>query len=201
MNGLTAAVVLISILLSVGLLYLVSTLLSPDETTPQVRVLGMYSPFLSSVKSRRLPRFKGLPQPLLQSWSKVKAACQWPRLGKVLGIGLELTIVVAWALWVGRAYLDLNPQVWVKGVDAADLVPPYFQWQLAPQCGACVFWNGSISGGAPAFSELTGGILHPVIVGLILLFGAINASRLAVVGALEHDARRDRASCGSMVLR
>jgi hypothetical protein len=97
---------------------------------------------------------------------------------------IELGVVVAWALWVGRRYLNFDPNVWLAGGDWPLNMEAYFAWPLVKQCGACVMWNGLINGGSPAFVELVAAMLHPVLVIGILLWGVVSATKVAVVASL-----------------
>jgi hypothetical protein len=97
---------------------------------------------------------------------------------------LEVAIIIAWALWVGRAYLDLDPSSWPAGREFPSAVQTHFIWNLLPQCGDCIFWNGFVRGGAPAFAELHGSFLHPLVIAGTLLFGVVNGSKVVLVASL-----------------
>jgi hypothetical protein len=96
----------------------------------------------------------------------------------------EILLIIAWAIFVGRAYLDFSPNTWLYGSDYPLQILGYYVWRLLPTCGACVFWNGSVSGGWPAFSEVFNGTLHPLVLVSTLLFGAINATKVVVVASM-----------------
>lgn len=97
---------------------------------------------------------------------------------------LEIGVIVMWAMWVGRAYLNLDPMVWPYGADFPLNVQPYFLWSLLKECGACVLWNGTINGGAPAFGDPFGPVLHPLVVLSTVVLGAIDGAKIAFVGSL-----------------
>ncbi len=59
MNALTIGTVIAAFLLCLVLVYAARTLWSPDENSPRVKVLGAYSPVLTWIKYRRLPKIKG----------------------------------------------------------------------------------------------------------------------------------------------
>lgn len=96
----------------------------------------------------------------------------------------ELGLIVLWATWVGRAYLNLDPNVWPIGGDFPLTIQPHFVWRLLPKCGACIFWNGLFNGGMPFFAELHGAVLHPLVVITTLVWGAINGAKIAMVASL-----------------
>ncbi len=97
---------------------------------------------------------------------------------------LEIFIIIAWAIYAGRGYLNFSSNIWLYGSDYPLQVLNYYVWRLLPTCGACVFWNGWVSGGWPAFGDWFGGILHPFVIISTLLFGAINASKVVVVASM-----------------
>ncbi len=86
----------------------------------------------------------------------------------------ELSLIVIWALWAGRQYLDFTPTIWPAGGEFSMVVQSHFVWELLTRCGTCFFWNGSINGGYPAFAELHGAPLNPIVALTSLQFGAIN---------------------------
>ena len=45
-------------------------------------------------------------------------------------------------------------------------------------------WNGSIQGGSPAFADIHGSMLHPLVILTTLLAGVPNGAKLALAGAL-----------------
>lgn len=96
----------------------------------------------------------------------------------------ELLLILLWALWVGREYLNLDPNVWAFGGDFPLTLEPYYIWRLLPRCGSCVLWNGLTNGGAPAFVESHGAILHPFVVVSTLVWGVINGAKLTMVASL-----------------
>jgi hypothetical protein len=94
---------------------------------------------------------------------------------------LEFTTIILIALWLGRAYLDFDPNKVVEGGEFFLPTLSHFAWKLLPKCGACVFWNGYINGGYPAFTELLGAFLHPLVFITTLLFGVINGSKVIIL--------------------
>ena len=116
------------------------------------------------------------------AWLNPSAHSSW-RTGPWLAAG-ELLLILCWALWVGREYLNLDPNVWAFGDDFPLTLEPYYIWRWLPQCGSCVFWNGLTNGGVPAFVESHGAILHPFVVVSTLVWGVINGAKLTMVASL-----------------
>lgn len=94
---------------------------------------------------------------------------------------LEWLVIIAWAIWIGRNYLDSNPRVWPWGDEFPMVVLPNYLWTLLFRCGDCVFWNGFINGGYPAFAEIHGAPLHPLTILTTLLLGPINGAKTNVI--------------------
>ncbi len=104
---------------------------------------------------------------------------------------LELLAIALWAAWVGREYLDLNPTIWPSGGEFAMsnyefgmAIQPHYVWTSLAKCGTCMLWNGSVNGGSPAFADLYGATLHPLIIFTTLIFGAVNGAKLVIVASL-----------------
>jgi len=93
----------------------------------------------------------------------------------------EWLLIIAWAIWIGRNYLDPNPRVWPWGAEFPMVVSPNYIWTLLSRCGDCVFWNGMINGGYPAFAELHGAPLHPITILTTLLQGPINGVKTNLI--------------------
>ncbi len=94
---------------------------------------------------------------------------------------IEFFIILSTALWVGRKYLDLNPNNFVDGCDFAISTVSHYVWLLINKCGSCVFWNGYINGGAPSFAEVQGAFFHPVVIVSTLIFGVVNGAKMIIV--------------------
>ena len=98
---------------------------------------------------------------------------------------LELLIVILWALWVGRAYLDMNTSMWPSdGQEYIMSIQNNFNWPMLLRCGSCFFWNGFSNGGAPAFVDVHGAWLHPISIISTFLMGAINSGKGIVLASL-----------------
>jgi hypothetical protein len=97
---------------------------------------------------------------------------------------LEAALIVGWAFWVGRQYLNFSLTSWIRGDEISMVTTSHFVWTLLPKCGACVMWNGFINGGAPAFAELMGSVLHPLTILTTLIWGVINGTKLLIIFSL-----------------
>ncbi|HVP21684.1 MAG TPA: hypothetical protein VMS73_07455 [Anaerolineaceae bacterium] len=97
---------------------------------------------------------------------------------------LEIIVIVAWAVWVGRDYLNFNPQVFPFGGDFPLQIYNHFNLNLIPQCGICALWNGSLNGGQPALIDLQGAAAHPLVILVTLLFGAVNGAKVYLLVSL-----------------
>jgi hypothetical protein len=90
-------------------------------------------------------------------------------------------LLIGWALWLGRDLINLDPGIWPRGGDFALTVQPYFQWRFLAECGSCVYWNGMLNGGYPAFVETHGSFLHPLTITTSLALGVVNGAKVSLV--------------------
>lgn len=97
---------------------------------------------------------------------------------------IELGLIAAWALWVGRTYLNSNPNWWPHGAEVGVTMPPHFPWTALPKCGLCSLWNGWINGGSPTLADVYGAVAHPLVVGSVISFGLINGAKFIVLVSL-----------------
>ena len=95
--------------------------------------------------------------------------------------GLEIGIICLAALWIGRKYLNFDPNTVVEGGEYFLTTLSHHIWSLLKECGPCIFWNGQVNGGYPAFTELLGAPLHPLVIITTLLLGVINGSKVVVL--------------------
>jgi hypothetical protein len=116
----------------------------------------------------------GFEQNLKDAWRK----------GTWLGYLLEIGILILWGLYVGRAYLNLDPYIWPWGREFPSAIQTHYIWTDLFKCGPCVFWNGFSHGGAPAFADLHGSMLYPLVVLLTLVVGPLSGAKLSLVAAL-----------------
>lgn len=120
----------------------------------------------------------GLPKYL--EWLRVLAQRVYDHRQTIV----ELAILAAWALWMGRAYLDFDPNLAPAGREYGSAIQGNHLWTRAQQCGWCALWNGSTRGGTPAFADTYGSALHPLVVVTTLIWGVVNGSKLALILAL-----------------
>jgi len=142
----------------------------PLSSDMQVRFLGMYLPLLTRLKYHRFARTEFYPE----TWKKVRAR---------LLTALELILILAWALWLGRAFLVADSTQWLRN-DWTLNVQSYFAWGVFKKCGVCVLWDGLFNGGAPLFVDLLAAMAHPLVILLVLLAGAVNGTKLIAVAGL-----------------
>lgn len=93
----------------------------------------------------------------------------------------EVAIIVAWGIWVGHVYLEFSPDAIPSGREFLMGVQSHFSWRLLRECGSCFFWNGFVNGGAPAFVEIHGAWLHPLVAFPALLFDVIDGAKITIV--------------------
>jgi hypothetical protein len=98
-----------------------------------------------------------------------------------LSVWVEVGLISALALWVGRQHFNFDNNVWPLGGDWALNVMAYYPWTWLTRCGACVMWHSGLNGGSPAFIDLVTAILHPAVAAAIVLAGVISAAKLTVV--------------------
>jgi hypothetical protein len=94
---------------------------------------------------------------------------------------IEIAIIVVWALWVGRAYLDPDPNQRPNGNELGMVMQPHFPWTQLSTCGECALWNGWINGGAPTAADIYGAATHPLVIAAVSLFGLVNGAKILIV--------------------
>ena len=97
---------------------------------------------------------------------------------------VEIFIIILWGIWVGRAYLNMDPLQLPIGREIGMVIQPHYVWTLLRECGTCVLWDGYANGGLPAFAELQAPIVHPLMVIPTILLGAINGTKIMLIGSL-----------------
>jgi hypothetical protein len=107
-----------------------------------------------------------------------------PQFHEKLGVILELTLLVAWALILGGEYLDMDPNVTPGGNEFGSAVQSHHFWTQVEKCGLCALWNGFERGGYPAFAEIQGSMLHPVVAMSTLFWGVVNGVKVSLIVAL-----------------
>ena len=97
---------------------------------------------------------------------------------------IELGFITAWAFWVGRAFLNLDPSAIPHGGDFSLTIQPNTIWKLLGQCGPCMLWNGSMNGGFPTFAEIHSAFLHPLVAATTLIWGTLNGAKITLILSL-----------------
>ncbi len=162
----TALVIVFAIIL----FRVVGKLWKPSIEAPHVKILGAYSPLLTWLKYRRIPRMVFQP-------------ANWVKIRKQLLAAMEVVAIILWGLWLGRQYLVMDSTEWMRG-DWLLNVQGYFALGLLDDCGACALWDGFFNGGAPIFADIMNATTHPLAVTLILLGGAVNGTKLIAVAGM-----------------
>jgi len=157
---LTYAGFIVAVALSVLVVLLARKRVVRPEGEPKVLVLGAYSPVLT--------------------WGQRQAILHRT---KVIA-GLELLAIGAWTLWVGRKFLDFDPQVWHVGREFGFQVYGFHFWELLLRCGTCSLWNGLFNGGGPYLADPFTGALHPVSALAGMLAGAVNGAKLTALASM-----------------
>jgi hypothetical protein len=103
---------------------------------------------------------------------------------KTLHSLIEIAFVIAWAVFFARDYLDFSLDVWPVGREFGMAIQTNFIWTMLPVCGDCMLWNGTINGGSPAFAELHGAVLHPLVILPTLIWGGLNGAKVALIAAI-----------------
>ena len=94
---------------------------------------------------------------------------------------LELLPLILLSFIMAGPYLDFRQSIYPNGYEYDVITVTHYVWNLLPKCGTCVFWNGLINGGAPAFAELLGAVLHPLVIITTLFVGVINGSKIIIL--------------------
>jgi hypothetical protein len=97
---------------------------------------------------------------------------------------LEILMIIAWVLWVGRSLVNFDPLYLPFGNEVPMTTQSHFVWETFQKCGLCVLWNGSVNGGAPSFAETQGAVLHPLVILTTILVGVVNGTKLVLLGSL-----------------
>lgn len=114
----------------------------------------------------------------LRRW--LDSAFQAVRSSKRWGWAAELGVVLGWAIWLGRPYLNFNPSIWPLGREFGFQLQSHYLWTWLRECGLCALWNGGVNGGSPAFADTYGAPLHPLVALTTFLWGALASGKLMV---------------------
>ena len=101
-----------------------------------------------------------------------------------LMITLELSLIFLWAVWLGKEYLDFDPQVVPAGREFGSSIQAHHLWTRFQECGRCALWDGSERGGFPGFVDPLASSLHPTVIVTTLLFGVVNGAKAMVIISL-----------------
>jgi hypothetical protein len=73
------------------------------------------------------------------AWRDAAATCSARLKGvrRSLPMLAELAVILLWAVWAGRAYLDFHTNVWPAGGEYPLSVRENVFWTNAMRCGAC----------------------------------------------------------------
>lgn len=93
---------------------------------------------------------------------------------------LELALLAFVAIIITLPYQNFNKDVIPAGSEFSSVTQNHHLWTRALECGWCAIWNGSIGGGYPAFVDLHGSALHPIIIITTLLWGVVNGTKVAL---------------------
>ena len=147
----------------------------PKGQPGKIRINTNPNPLIERIKKWWKTRFiPGVRQSFATIWTKDTR----------LGYFLEIVIISVWAVYVGRAYLNPDPMVWPTGVEFGSSIQTHYIWQNLFKCGACVFWNGSTHGGAPAFADMQGSMLYPLVGLSTLLMGVLDGIKATLIAGL-----------------
>jgi hypothetical protein len=80
--------------------------------------------------------------------------------------------------------MDFRENAFISGYEYFVSIVSHYFWNYLPTCGSCIFWNGTLNGGMPAFAELQGAVLHPLVIVTTLLWGVTNGSKIVVIISL-----------------
>ncbi|MCD6401805.1 MAG: hypothetical protein J7L73_07735, partial [Anaerolineales bacterium] len=97
---------------------------------------------------------------------------------------LEIFILLIWAMWIGRDYLNLNSHIVPAGREFGSVVQANHLWTRFETCGWCALWDGSERGGFPAFVDPYASALNPIVIITTLIFGVVNGVKVALIIAL-----------------
>jgi len=167
---LNTLIIAFGIALAVVLFRVAGKLWKPSDESPSVKIMGIFSPLLTWLKYRRLPRLVFQRD----NWKKVRGG---------LLAALEILAIIVWGLWLGRNYLVMNSTDWMRG-DWHLNVQGYFALRLVADCGMCALWDGFFNGGAPIFADIMNAMTHPLGIILVALAGAVNGTKLLAVASM-----------------
>jgi len=99
-------------------------------------------------------------------------------------VAIELVLIAIWSIYVGKDLLDFDPLVIPVGREFNSTIQTHYLWTQFQKCGWCAVWNGFQHGGFPAFADIYGSMLHPVVTVTTLLWGVLKGAKIALVVSL-----------------
>src|SRR3954454_2205503 len=105
----------------------------------------------------------------------------YPATSNVIWITFEISILVAWTLFLLRHYLNFDPLMVPYGREYFTTIQTHFMWERARQCGPCAMWNGSIRGGYPLFAEVQDATLFPPVIIATYILGVFTGAKIALI--------------------
>jgi hypothetical protein len=141
--------------------------LTPGDPIEAVVLNGKFSPGFTLIR--------------LWIW---KIRCQLRHGISIPQPGLEILLVVVWAIWAGRGVLDFTQDLMPPGMDFSLAVRGNYFWVNLLKCGSCALWNGNYDGGFPALVDLLAAPLHPIVALPTIAFGVINGGKVTIVLSL-----------------
>jgi hypothetical protein len=94
---------------------------------------------------------------------------------------LEILLIGVWAFWIGRAYLNFDPSIIPSGREFCSTIQTHHLWTNFKECGWCAVWNGSGPGGYPAFADIYGSMLHPLVILSTVILGVVNGAKITLI--------------------
>jgi len=150
------------------------------------QVLGSPSPIVHWVKNilqgnvKIMTLIKSLWANILD-WLQKSSKNLWMWIKQNIPMLIEITLVVLWAFYMGRDLLNFNSHFYLAGGEFEMSTQSHYAWNWLPRCGTCMFWYGQINGGAPAFVDTHGAILHPFVSITTLLMGVVNGTKVVIL--------------------
>ena len=96
-------------------------------------------------------------------------------------VTIELILIALWSIYVGKAYLNFDPFVIPAGREFNSAIQTHHLWTQFQKCGWCAVWNGFERGGYPAFADIHGSMLHPVVMITSLLWGVLKGAKITLI--------------------
>ena len=93
----------------------------------------------------------------------------------------ELILIGGWAFWIGREYLNFDPNIIPSGREFSSAIHTHHIWTRFQECGWCAVWNGSGPGGYPALADIYGSMLHPLVILSTLILGVVNGAKITLI--------------------